>query len=161
MDICLKILQKSDFSNILKSKLKCDKLFPQGRLLVSRVPYRLLESNIDHFFDETCVVFGSSNCDEDGVSLLTIGVGYLVPAGVRYSMDIYGEFSDETLHCHITEHLRRCTRLGSDTITFLVFYQAVKHDIDTIKKVMDQSSMSTSDIIPALVMYGIEEPFHG
>ncbi|XP_033730780.1 probable N-acetyltransferase 16 [Pecten maximus] len=107
-NISMRILNKDDLQKLLSSKADTDRLFPQGRIIVDCVPYRLLASNVDHFFNEFCHILGSECKDGNSGSFecITLAVGYIVPFGIRYNVEIYGNFTEETFSLHMAEHLR-------------------------------------------------------
>ncbi|XP_033730098.1 uncharacterized protein LOC117319389 [Pecten maximus] len=159
-NIPMRILNKGDLQKLLSSKANTDRLFPQGRIIVDWVPYRLVASNVDHFFNEFCHILGSECKDGDSGSFecITLAVGYIVPNGIRYNVEIYGNFTEETLSLHMAEHLRNCSTFEYEDINLLVYSEPGSHDASMITKTMQQFGMSKSNTFHSSTMYGIEAP---
>ncbi|OWF39914.1 histidine N-acetyltransferase-like [Mizuhopecten yessoensis] len=158
-DTTVKQLQRTDLKEILRSKTTCKLLFPKGRLIVDWVPYRLLESNVDHFFNEHCNVFGSGF--QTGVhepQLLTFGVAYVSPAGIRFSLDIYGCISEQSFMRHLTEHLRTCRKFKLETVYLVIFCESEINDRSTILSAVERYKMIASDVFDFDILYCVEEP---
>ncbi|XP_069121110.1 histidine N-acetyltransferase-like [Argopecten irradians] len=152
-----RILNKDDLKKLMTSKLDTDRLFPQGRIIVDWVPYRLLASNVDHFFNDFCHILGSGDGNSDRIECMTVAVGYTAPKGIRYIVEMYGTFTEETFSDHIVQHLKRCSTLDTEHINFSLHYETGKHNPDTITKTMHQFNMNKSDT-HFTIMYGVEEP---
>ncbi|XP_033730111.1 histidine N-acetyltransferase-like [Pecten maximus] len=159
-NVSMRILNKDDLQKLLVSKADTDRLFPQGRIIVDWVPYRLLASNVDHFFNKFCHILGSESKDGNAGTFeyITLAVSYIVPNGIRYNVEIYGNFTEETFSLHMSEHLRNCSTLEYENINFLVHYESGSHDASMITKTMQQFGMSESNTFHSRTMYGIEVP---
>ncbi|XP_060075967.1 histidine N-acetyltransferase-like [Ylistrum balloti] len=156
----VRILTKEDLKKLLSSKTDTDKLFPQRRIIVDWVPYRLLATNVDHFFNEFCHILGSDLKDgkSEGLECISLAVGYSVPNGIRYNVELYGNFTEEILSIHMAEHLGKCSTFGKENINLLLHYEHGTHDADVLTQTMHQFGMNVSNNFHSKVMYGMEEP---
>ncbi|OWF37432.1 N-acetyltransferase 16 [Mizuhopecten yessoensis] len=154
----IRILNKADMQKLLSSKTDTDSLFPQGRIIADWVPYRLLAINVDHFFNDFCLILGSDCKDGDSVrlELMTLAVSYTVPNGIRYTIEIYGSLTEQMFSDHMAEHLRKCSTFDRDNINLLIHHEQGRHDPDIITKTMQQFGMTASDRIHS-TMYAAEE----
>lgn len=155
----VRLLGKADLKQILRTKPVVDQLFPNGRLIADWAPYRLLESNVDHFFNDHCHIIGSGLCtgSSEGPGLMTLGIIYPTPAGLRCSLDIYGEISEKALSLHLEEHLKQCMTFDNEEFIFLICYEDVTHNSDVITRTMERHTMFETDILKFNMLYCVEE----
>ncbi|XP_069121112.1 probable N-acetyltransferase 16 [Argopecten irradians] len=152
-----RILNKDDLKKLMTSKSDTDRLFPQGRIIVDWVPYRLLASNVDHFFNDFCHIVGSGDWNSDRIECMTVALGSPVAKGISYIVEMYGTFTEETFSDHIVQHLKKCFTLNTEHINFSLHYETGKHNPDIITKIMHQFNMKKSDTY-CTTMYVVEEP---
>ncbi|OWF37433.1 histidine N-acetyltransferase-like [Mizuhopecten yessoensis] len=155
----IRILNKADMQKLLSSKTDTDRLFPQGRIIADWVPYRLLATNVDYFFNDFCLILGSDckNGESVRLELMTLAVSYTVPNGIRYNIEIYGSLTEQLFSCHMAEHLRKCSTFEHENINFVIHYEQGRHDLDIITKTMQQFGMTASDKFHSTIMYAVEE----
>lgn len=151
-----RILNRDDLKKLLSSKVDTDRLFPHGRIIVDWVPYRLLASNVDHFFNDFCHILGSGDGNSGRIECVSVAIGCIAPSGIRYDLEIYGNFTEESFLAHVREHLRKCSTFDSETINFFVHYEPGILDADVITKSMQHFGMNWSDLVQTDTMYGIE-----
>ena len=134
-------------------------LFPEGRMLVNTVPYRLMRENIPLIMDKSGfteilsdVVLGNNNNKCTG--LLTVGTIYPVKRPkFAYNIEIYGDCVI-SLDAHIACHLERIANkaYGRVSIHVVVGDKVSRTQVD---KVMLQYGVVTDK---ARITSGQEEP---
>ncbi|VDI46700.1 Hypothetical predicted protein [Mytilus galloprovincialis] len=98
-----KPIDESELANILTNQQVCCHLFPEGRVIVDWVPYRLIKSNASLIKTIRTTVIGS-NLKND-TRILTFANYFNALAGLICNIEVYGRVG-ETLAEHIYLHLR-------------------------------------------------------
>ena len=98
-----------------------DYLFPQNRIVVNAVPFKLLEGNISLIRKETIVGFSDFKFESGkGLGLLSFGAIYKIQEPkYRYMLDIFGTDSS-SLKAHIDHHMRVIHDKASEKTLVLV-----------------------------------------
>lgn len=104
----VKVYDKEGLHKLLHSQNKCHYIFPENRVFVDHVPYRLMTSNIPFILSHRCIMLGSNLDMENDPDkwLVTFGNYIVCPAGILYNIDLYGQNMNE-LYGHLLVHLDR------------------------------------------------------
>ncbi|XP_069122164.1 uncharacterized protein [Argopecten irradians] len=156
------LLKKEELREIFRTSWETNRLFPDKRLMVDLVPYRLRESNVDILYDEHCHVLysradqseGPKFCNSvdqserprlyskiaqsEGPALLTVGYAYPTPTEYFCSIDIYGDLEEELFDKHVQQHAQECKGKGMDMVWFGCVYFKDHHDESIISRVMEK-----------------------
>ena len=126
------------------------RLFPQQRVIINWLPYRLLKGNVAHITENSFLTASQEPADkpvtraggecyessanhraakqrpeltEDAtVSHVTIGSFFPCNLGLAYNVDMYGDWQNEAaVTRHLSQHLQRLQHLTSATVHLLLF----------------------------------------
>lgn len=122
----LTLVTETLMSSYIDSKDICAYLFPEGRIAVDGVPFKLLPGNVPMMFEQNdiIVMFSDIECDSKNcIGLLSIGTTQKVknPSYI-YNIELYGNAKD--LNClkrHINKHLNVLKGHSLDTVCIFVF----------------------------------------
>ena len=100
-------MSKPDVMEAMEDSDNQWRLFPHGQMVYARDPYRLLRSNLERVYNDSCLwvttkditSMTSSQCQS-----LSVGRTFLFRRGTRYDIDYYGSDVDD-LHNHLIVHL--------------------------------------------------------
>ncbi|KAL3854453.1 hypothetical protein ACJMK2_013721 [Sinanodonta woodiana] len=97
-------------------------LFPEDRMIVEWVPYRLLSSNLALLDKKNTVCVSDVKVDDEIVSgLLSIGTFYKASRpGYAYCLDLYGT-DMSSVRDHLLSHLGCIAKMLDDIVYVLVF----------------------------------------
>lgn len=98
-----KPIDESELGDILTNQQVCCHLFPEGRVIVDWVPYRLIKSNASLIKTIRTTVIGSNL--KNGTRILTFANYFNTLAGLVCNIEVYG-YIGETLAEHLYLHLR-------------------------------------------------------
>lgn len=135
----VKMLQEGDFIEIFESPDLCQKLFPDNRIAVDKVPFRLMKDNICHILTERCTAVGSNLYPgqnlESADLLLTCGNYAICAGGILYNLDIYGYNIRDLTH-HMKYHLEQLIHLNKPHtelhLEVICYKDIKKEEIDNI-----------------------------
>lgn len=130
----MKVLREEDFIDIFDTPDLCRKLFPDNRIAIDKVPFRLMKENICHILTERCTAVGSNLCPRQNSTsedlLLTCGNYAICAGGLLYNLDIYGYNTRDLMH-HMKFHLEKLVNLNKpDTEIHLevICYKDIKKE---------------------------------
>ena len=128
-------INASQLGKILNHKELCKCLFPENRVVVDFVPYRLMTENADLIKTERTTIYLSRGDGRAEKALLTFGTLYYVSIGVVYNMEIYGCLIN--LATHIREHVTRVTEtaINSNDVLFRCYCRP-EMDMDNVVETM-------------------------
>ena len=133
----LKAITDLHLSLYFKSKVICDYIGPEGRLIVDLVPYKLTDVNIPLMTEpkEYSVIYSDIHEDRGHCSgLLSVGMVYPVPRPQhKYSLEIFGK-DVASLRLHIIKHLMR-VKEKTTGMTAMLVYVPVTFDLETVDAV--------------------------
>ena len=124
---CLLKVTNTILSTYFKTHHLRQYLFPEDRILVNSIPYRLMQSNIPIIFSnnkiiDMCMYTDVSYCTDSYKGLLSIGTSYPVPRpSFAYNIELYGEDSD-SIEKHVVCHLNKMTDIKAEKISVYVCF---------------------------------------
>lgn len=107
-------------------------LFPGGRMLSFRVPYRLTENNLHYLFAPFCLNLATTsdengNEDKNSQSLLTFAAHYSTDHNYQINIDIQGK-DLSSLSSHVRSHLERFEQDSAiDNVQMIVHFHRTHH----------------------------------
>ena len=122
----LTLVTETLMGSYIDSKDICDYFFPQGRVVVDGVPFKLLPENVPLMFEQNDIIVMFSDLDNDSKNckgLLSIGTTQKVknPSYI-YNIELYGNAKNlNCLKCHIDKHLNVLKELAFETVCIFVF----------------------------------------
>ncbi|XP_063425843.1 uncharacterized protein LOC134709617 [Mytilus trossulus] len=99
---------------LFSSLIRCNYLFPEGRLLIYWMAYRILPSNIPLIMNKRTTTVASC-LHQPKNALITIGTYAYTFNGLFYHLDVYGN-TDTNFKDHLSLHLKKIVCLAADTI---------------------------------------------
>ena len=124
---CLSKVTDTMLSTYFKTHHLIQYLFPEDRILVNSIPYRLMQSNIPIIFSnnkiiDMCMYTDVSYCTDRYKGLLSVGTSYPVPRpSFAYNIELYGEDND-SLEKHIVCHLKKMADIKAEKISVYVCF---------------------------------------
>lgn len=116
-----KPIDESELADILTNQQLCCHLFPEGRVIVDWVPYRLIKSNASLIKTIRTTVIGS-NLKND-TRILTFANYFNALAGLVCNIEVYGRVG-ETLAEHIYLQLRELiSKVMTGNVIIRCFFQ--------------------------------------
>ena len=122
----LTLVTETLMGSYINSKDICAYLFPEGRITVDGVPFRLSPGNVPLMFEQNDIIVMFSDLDNDSKNckgLLSIGTTQKVknPSYI-YNIELYGNTKDlSCLKCHIDKHLNVLKEHEFETVCIFVF----------------------------------------
>lgn len=133
---------------IFSSEDLCKVWFPEDRIVLSWVPYQLVESNIEHITGHKANILADyQTMTDDKMSkpgLLTLGGPYKCPTSLLYFIAVCGT-DPSTLANHVATHLRHAMQLTSGDIT-LHFYFETRFPISVLDEVLAMFGSKQNDV---------------
>ncbi|XP_069135207.1 uncharacterized protein [Argopecten irradians] len=146
------------FKRICRSRESKTILFPEDRIVLKRVPYRLLTSNTSHVFSCNPKMF-ASKCETEKrpeiPSMMSASTNLSCEVGMVMYLDLYGDISDvENVTDHVGKQLSYCLDTYEGDILFLYITCAAQFSVEDVARVL---SVFPLELVGNEVTYCVEE----
>lgn len=149
----LKVITANDLTELFDSQKAKDILFPENRIVVNSIPYKLVKTNIAHILNSERVMYASVEelHYKHFPYVLSVVNQIKCDSGTRINFDFFGEKNDkQEVSEHFNAHVRRCLSTCDESLSIYLTYS--KHvDFGTFATVFPWESIDTD------IQYGIEE----
>ncbi|XP_033748395.1 histidine N-acetyltransferase-like [Pecten maximus] len=158
MSASLKNVDEAYLRDVFRHQRACAYLFPENKMILSRLPYKLMPSNIKHIIRPETEILASPNelafC-KDGSLMISAAIKDKCAAGTTMFLDIFGDISDEK---NITEHVFEQTKrlsVNCDEDSLMMYLTfPTQQNCDTLFRVLSEYTWT---MVEQNIMYGLEQ----
>lgn len=114
------VVNSTDLKNILSNPELCRLWFPDERMMVSWVPYRLMSENVDVIMKPNMYIVADQSDTSTGRGLMSAGGSYIISGSLLYYLDIYGT-NTTTLSNHVAAHMQHIMNMNVKNVNLITY----------------------------------------